>query len=48
MSKYSQETLNDEFADVILVTIRLAKMMDIDIESALKSKMMKIKARHAK
>jgi len=48
LAKHSDETLNDEFADVILVTLRLAKLMDIDIESALKSKMAKIKERHAK
>ena len=45
MAKYSPETLNDEFADVILVTFRLAKFMNIDIESALKKKMIKIKER---
>lgn len=46
LEKYSVETLNDEFADVILVALRLAKLMDIDIESALKHKIEKIKIRH--
>jgi hypothetical protein len=31
---------------VILVALRLAKLMDIDIESALKHKIEKIKIRH--
>jgi NTP pyrophosphatase (non-canonical NTP hydrolase) len=43
--KYSPETLKDEFADVIFVTFRLAKLMNIDIESALQQKMEKIKTR---
>lgn len=45
MARYSPETLKDEFADVIIVAIRLAKLMDIDIESALVQKMEKIKKR---
>jgi len=45
LARYSPETLKDEFADVLLVTIRLAKLMDIDIESALQQKMEKIKKR---
>ena len=43
--RYSPETLQHEFADVILVTIRLAKLMDVDIEMALRNKMKKIKER---
>jgi len=35
----------DEFADVVLSTIRLARFMDIDISLALKNKMEKIKNR---
>lgn len=45
LARYSPESLTDEFADVILVTIRLAKLMNVDIESALKNKMEKIKQR---
>lgn len=47
LSRYSPETLEDEFADVILVTIRLAKLMDINIESALKNKIEKLKQRNS-
>jgi NTP pyrophosphatase (non-canonical NTP hydrolase) len=35
----------DEFADVVLATLRLARFMDIDIALALKNKMEKIKNR---
>jgi len=35
----------DEFADVIFTTIRLAKLMNIDISQALKNKMIKIQKR---
>lgn len=45
LDRYSPESLKDEFADVIFVAIRLAKLMDIDIESALQQKMEKIKKR---
>jgi len=48
LSKYSHETLKEEFADVVLATIRLARFMDIDIESAIKDKMAKIRERHSK
>lgn len=43
--QYNDQTLADEFADMILVTIRLARMMDIDIQTALGDKMKKIKER---
>jgi len=45
IARYSPETLQDEFADVVFVTVRLAKLMNIDIESALQQKMEKIKER---
>jgi len=45
LARYSKESLEDEFADVILVTLRLAKFMNIDIESALENKIEKIKKR---
>jgi NTP pyrophosphatase (non-canonical NTP hydrolase) len=35
----------DEFADVVFVTFRLARFMDIDIETALENKMKKVKER---
>jgi NTP pyrophosphatase (non-canonical NTP hydrolase) len=44
-ARYTPETLQHEFADVILTTIRLAKLMEVDIETALKNKMDKIKQR---
>ena len=40
--RFSQEYLEDEFADVIYATIRLACLMDIDIEKALKNKKEKL------
>ena len=40
--RFSQEYLEDEFADVIYATIRLACLMDIDIEKALKKKKEKL------
>jgi NTP pyrophosphatase (non-canonical NTP hydrolase) len=40
--RFSQEYLEDEFADVILATIRLACLMDIDIEKALENKKEKL------
>lgn len=43
--KHSPETLKDEFADVILSTIRLARLMDIDLTEALEKKIEKIKKR---
>lgn len=43
--RFSQEYLEDEFADVIYATIRLACLMDIDIEKALTNKHIKLKNR---
>ena len=40
--RFSQEYLEDEFADVIFATIRLACLMDIDIEKALENKKEKL------
>ena len=40
--RFSQEYLEDEFADVIYAAIRLACLMDIDIEKALKNKKEKL------
>ncbi len=40
--RFSEEYLEDEFADVIFATIRLACLMDIDIEKALENKKEKL------
>lgn len=40
--RFSKEYLEDEFADVIYATIRLACLMDIDIEKALENKKEKL------
>lgn len=42
---FDQDNMEWEFADVILSTLVLANMMDIDINSALKNKIEKIKQR---
>lgn len=44
MNKWKDD-LGDEFADVILCTLLLAKSMDIDINIALEKKLEKIKER---
>ena len=46
--RFSQEHLEDEFADVIYATIRLACLMGIDIEKALKNKKEKLENRMKK
>lgn len=43
--RFSEENLWDEFADVIYATIRLACLMDVDIEKALENKHIKLKNR---
>ena len=43
--KFSQEKLEDEFADVIYATIRLACLMNVDIEKALENKKKKLEER---
>ena len=43
--RFSQEYLEDEFADVIYATIRLACLMNVDIEKALENKHIKLKNR---
>jgi len=42
----NKENLPDEFADVILTTLLLARSMDVDVEEALTEKIKKIKARN--
>ena len=46
--RFSQEFLEDEFADVVYATIRLACLMGIDIEKALKNKKEKLENRMKK
>ena len=46
--RFTQECLEDEFADVIYATIRLACLMGIDIENALKNKKEKLENRMKK
>ena len=41
-SRFSKEYLEDEFADVIYATVRLACLMDVDIEKALENKKEKL------
>lgn len=43
-----QHDLEGEFADVVIVTLLLAKSMNIDISSALERKIQKIKEKHNK
>lgn len=40
--RFSQDFLEDEFADAIYAAIRLACLMDIDVEKALKKKKEKL------
>lgn len=46
VSAYSETDLQDEFADVLLVTLLLAKAAGVDIEQALSSKIPKVDARY--
>ncbi len=46
--RFSQEYLEDELADVIYATIRLACLMNVDIEKALKNKKEKLENRMKK
>ena len=46
LKNHSGENLPEEFADVLITTLLLAKSMDIDIEEALKRKIAKIDKRY--
>lgn len=46
LAKKSADSLNDEFADVLIVTFLLAKSMHVDIMQALDHKVKKIKEKH--
>jgi len=46
MEKHDQENLPEEFADVMITTLLLAKSMNVDIEKALEKKIEKINKRY--
>ena len=46
LDRYDAENLSEEFADVIITALLLAKAMDIDIEKALDKKINKINGRY--
>ncbi len=48
LENYDKENLPEEFADVILTTLILAKTMNVDIEKALTQKIEKIHKRYNK
>ncbi len=48
MENYDGENLSEEFADVLITTLLLAKAIDVDIEEALKKKITKINKRYEK
>jgi NTP pyrophosphatase (non-canonical NTP hydrolase) len=45
LEKFSKNDLDWEFADVILTTLLLAELLDVDINDAIKMKLEKIKDR---
>jgi len=48
MENHDPDGLSDEFADVIITTFLLAKLMNVDIPKALSKKIEKIKVKHNK
>lgn len=46
LENHDADNLSHEFADVIITTLLLAKSMDIDIQEALKNKIVKINKRY--
>jgi len=48
MDRISDEKLENEMADVIISTIRLARMMDSDVNKLLKNKIEILKGRFEK
>lgn len=46
LDNYDKENLPEEFADVIITTLLLAKAMDVDIEKALEKKIEKVNKRY--
>lgn len=45
MESHSKESLENEFADVLFSLLILAKNMDVDVENAVNTKMIKIRKR---
>jgi NTP pyrophosphatase (non-canonical NTP hydrolase) len=48
LDKHDPNNLGDEFADVVITTLLLAEVMEVDIEKALKVKIKKINKRYNK
>ena len=48
MENIKEGNLEEEFADVVITALLLAKSMNIDVETALDKKVKKIKERHSK
>jgi NTP pyrophosphatase (non-canonical NTP hydrolase) len=46
LDNYESENLSEEFADVIITTLLLAKTMNVDIEKGLEKKITKIHKRY--
>ena len=46
--KFSKEKLQEEFADVIITTLLLAEVMNVDLAKALEKKIKKINKRYKK
>lgn len=46
LEKHEKDGLSDEFADVLIVTFLLAKMMNVDLMQALDHKVHKIREKH--
>ncbi len=46
LENHNGENLSEEFVDVLITTLLLAKAMDVDIEKALKNKIVKINKRY--
>lgn len=46
LDSYNKDNLPNEFADVIITTLLVAKAMDVDIEKALEEKIEKINKRY--
>ncbi|HII15130.1 MAG TPA: hypothetical protein HA362_02355 [Nanoarchaeota archaeon] len=47
LDNHSAESLQGEFADVLITTLLLAKTLNVDIETALEAKIEKLNKRHA-
>jgi len=48
VDKFSDERLGDELADVIFSTIRLARLLDLDVDEILSKKMKILRERFEK